>query len=147
MVDSGVLRIDGSRSIYGNFKIGLQQRTDPEHLLLFVAVDSYPLNFLTQQSALFLAERYREVYAFFNNIYARKPRTSAYGFETMSLPGQNLWRNLLLHTNKSQSLKALKRALRLGVSHPTTVDCVRIYCKFRFYLDRFVVLDLCRFIC
>ena len=43
-----------------------------------------------------------------NSVYARKPRTTAYGLETVSFLGQNLWRDLPLHIKKSQSVKRFK---------------------------------------
>ena len=43
-----------------------------------------------------------------NNIYARKPRTTAYGLEIVSLLGQNLWRDLPLHIQESLTVKHLQ---------------------------------------
>ena len=40
-----------------------------------------------------------------NNIYARKPRTTAYGLENVSFLVQNLWRDVPLH--KKESLKSI----------------------------------------
>ena len=40
-----------------------------------------------------------------NNIYARKPRTTAYGLENVSFLGQNLCRDLPLHIKESLTVK------------------------------------------
>ena len=48
-----------------------------------------------------------------NSVYARKPRTTAYGLETVSFLGQNLWRDLPLHTKKSQSVKRFKKHIKV----------------------------------
>ena len=32
-----------------------------------------------------------------NNVYAHKPRTTAYGLENISFLGENLWEDLPLH--------------------------------------------------
>ena len=48
-----------------------------------------------------------------NSVYARKPRTTAYGLETVSFLGQNLWRDLLLHIKKSQSVKRFKKHIKV----------------------------------
>ena len=58
------------------------------------------------------------------SFYARKPRTTAYGLETISFLGQSLWRDLPLHINKSQSVKRFKRVFKFGILY-VTVD----YCK------------------
>ena len=48
-----------------------------------------------------------------NSVYARKPRTTAYGLETISFLGQNLWRDLPLHIKKSQSVKHFKKHIKV----------------------------------
>ena len=48
-----------------------------------------------------------------NSVYAGKPRTTAYGLETVSFLGQNLWRDLPLHIKKSQSVKCFKAKIRV----------------------------------
>ncbi len=40
-----------------------------------------------------------------NNVYAPKPRTTAYGLENISFFGQNLWKDLPLHLKESHSVK------------------------------------------
>ena len=47
-----------------------------------------------------------------NSVYAREPRTTAYGLETISFLGQNLWRDLPLHVKKSQSVKHFKKHIK-----------------------------------
>ena len=44
---------------------------------------------------------------------AGKPRTTAYGLETVSFLGQNLWRDLPLHIEKSQSVKRFKKHIKV----------------------------------
>ena len=44
-----------------------------------------------------------------NSAFARKSRTTAYGLETISFLGQNLWRDLPLHIKKSQSVKRFNK--------------------------------------
>ena len=48
-----------------------------------------------------------------NSVYARRPRTTAYGLETVSFLGQNLWRDLPLHIKKSQSVKRFKKHIKV----------------------------------
>ena len=48
-----------------------------------------------------------------NSVYTRKPRTTAYGLETISFIGQNLWRDLPLHIKKSQSVKHFKKHIKV----------------------------------
>ena len=48
-----------------------------------------------------------------NSFYARKPRTTVYGLETVSFLGQNLWRDLPLHIRKSQSVKHFKKHIKV----------------------------------
>ena len=60
-----------------------------------------------------------------NSVYARKPRTTAYGLETVSFLGQNLWRDLPLHRKKSQSVKRFKKHIKFGILY-ATVDYVRV---------------------
>ena len=48
-----------------------------------------------------------------NSVYARKPKTTAYGLETISFLGQNLWRDLPLHIKKSQFLKRFKKHIKV----------------------------------
>ena len=48
-----------------------------------------------------------------NSVYARKPRTTAYGLETISFLGQNLWQDLPLHIKKSQSVKHFKTYIKV----------------------------------
>ena len=60
-----------------------------------------------------------------NSVYARKPRTTAYGLETISFLGQSLWRDLPLHIKKSQSVKHSKNMLKFGILY-ATVDYVRL---------------------
>ena len=43
-----------------------------------------------------------------NNIYAHKPRTTAYGLENVSFLGQNLWRDLPLYIMESLTGKHFK---------------------------------------
>ena len=40
-------------------------------------------------------------------------RTTAYGLETISFLGQNLWRDLPLHIKKSQSVKHFKKHIKV----------------------------------
>ena len=47
-----------------------------------------------------------------NNIYARKPRTTAYGLENVSFLGQNLWRDLPLHIKESLTVKHFKKYIK-----------------------------------
>ena len=68
-----------------------------------------------------------------SNIYARRPRTTAYGLETVSFLGQNLWRDLPLLSKSPDLYSILRRKLSFGIFH-ATVDCARIYCKFRLHL-------------
>ena len=49
----------------------------------------------------------------FNSVYACKPRTTAYGLETVSFLGQNPWRDLPLHIKKSQSVKRFKKYIEV----------------------------------
>ena len=60
-----------------------------------------------------------------NNIYAHKPRTTAYGSENVSFLGQKLWRDLPLHIKESLTVKHFKRILSFGILH-ATVDYVRV---------------------
>ena len=48
-----------------------------------------------------------------NSVYARIPRTTAYGLETISFLGQNLWRDLPLLIKKSQSVKHFKKHIKV----------------------------------
>ena len=48
-----------------------------------------------------------------NSVYARQPRTTAYGLETLSFLGQNLRRDLPLHIKKSQSVKRFKKHIKV----------------------------------
>ena len=60
------------------------------------------------------------------SVYARKPSNTAYGLETVSFLGQNLWRDLPLHIKKSQSVKRFKKnILKFGILY-TTVDYVKV---------------------
>ena len=45
--------------------------------------------------------------------YEHKPRTTAYGLESVSFLGQNLWRDLPLHIKKSQSVKCFKKHIKV----------------------------------
>ena len=47
-----------------------------------------------------------------NNIYARKPRTTAYGLENVSFLGQYLWRDLPLHIKESLTVKHLQKGIK-----------------------------------
>ena len=47
-----------------------------------------------------------------SNIYARRPRTTAYGLETVSFLGQNLWRDLPLHIKESRSVQYFKKEIK-----------------------------------
>ena len=48
-----------------------------------------------------------------NSVYARKPRTTAYGLETISFLGKNLWRDLPLLIMKSQPVKHVKKHIKV----------------------------------
>ena len=48
-----------------------------------------------------------------NSVYARKPRTTIYGLESISFLGQNLWREFPWHIKKSQSVKRFKRRIEV----------------------------------
>ena len=48
-----------------------------------------------------------------NSVYARKPRTTTYGLETVSFLGQNLWRDLLLRIKNSQYVKRFKKHIKV----------------------------------
>ena len=60
-----------------------------------------------------------------SNIYARRPRTTAYGLETASFLGQSLWRDLPLHIKDSRSVQYFKKEIKFGSFH-VTVDYARI---------------------
>ena len=60
-----------------------------------------------------------------SNIYAQRPTTTAYGLETVSFLGRNLWRDLPLHIKESQSVPYFRRKLSFGIFH-ATVDCATI---------------------
>ena len=47
-----------------------------------------------------------------NNVYARKPRTTAYGLENLSFLEQNLWRDLPLHIKESLTVKKFKKYIK-----------------------------------
>ena len=47
-----------------------------------------------------------------NNVYAPKPRTTAYGLENISFLGQNLWKDLPLHLKESHSVKHFKNDIK-----------------------------------
>ena len=47
-----------------------------------------------------------------SNIYARRPRTTAFGLEIVSFLGQNLWRNLPLHIKESRSVQHFKKEIK-----------------------------------
>ena len=48
-----------------------------------------------------------------NSVYAHKPSTTACGLGTVSVLGQNLWRDLPLHTKKSQFVKRFKKHIKV----------------------------------
>ena len=47
-----------------------------------------------------------------SNTYARRPRTTAFGLETLSFQGQNLWRDLPLHIKESGSVQHFKKEIK-----------------------------------
>ena len=47
-----------------------------------------------------------------NNIYAHKPRTTAYGLDNVSFLAQNLWRDLQLHVKESLTVKHFKKGIK-----------------------------------
>ena len=86
-----------------------------------------------------------------NSVYARIPRTTAYGLETVSFLQQNLWRDLPLHIKKSQSVKRFKKHIKVWnfmrncrVCKSFVVNLDYIYTYFcspffvRCYFDRFL---------
>ena len=47
-----------------------------------------------------------------NNIYANKPRTTAYGLENVSFLGKKLWRDLPLHIKESLTVQHFKKDIK-----------------------------------
>ena len=47
-----------------------------------------------------------------NNIYAHKPRTTAYGLDNVSFLGQKLWRDLPLHIKESLKVQHFKKDIK-----------------------------------
>ena len=47
-----------------------------------------------------------------SNIFARKPRTTAYGLENVSFLGQNLSRHLQLHLKEPPTVKHFKKDIK-----------------------------------
>ena len=47
-----------------------------------------------------------------NNLYANKPRTTAYGLENVSFLGQKLWRDLPLHIKESLTVQHFKKHIK-----------------------------------
>ena len=59
-----------------------------------------------------------------SNIYARRPGTTAYGLETASFLGQNLWRDLPLQIKESRSVQHFKKEIKFW-----NLSCNCILCK------------------
>ena len=78
-----------------------------------------------------------------NNIYACKPRTTAYGLENLSFLG-HLQRDLPLHIKESQSVKQFKKEIKffnftcdciLCKSFIVNLGLVQVYHKFSFIVN------------
>ena len=48
-----------------------------------------------------------------NIIYACNPRTTAHGLKNISFLRENLWRDLILHIKKSQSVKHFEKDIKV----------------------------------